>query len=151
MKIYQKNILGMDITTDKLLLAIAVLLVIGLILVLGTNSLNTTLSAHLTQNPASLSANDSSILQVTLTNPVNTPINNLTITAQTPGSTQLSVYPKKQTISTLGPQERREMEFLVVPIDTTNNPFLPGTYRIDLQTTIEGKSYTNSVFLTVEK
>lgn len=150
MKIYQGGSLG-DLPLDKIGIGILVIIVAGILVMSIQGTVYAPLSATLIQNPVSLSKNESTVLHVGLTNPSANPQTNVIVSTQTLGTTQLSIYPQKQTVSTLGPQETRELDFLIVPIDAESKPFLPGNYRIDIQTEIEGKKYPVSVFLTVTK
>lgn len=152
MKVYQNNPLDMDLGplsgVAKPVLVGAVLVILALILT--TQTFNP-LHAELKKNPLSLSANDSTILEVLVTNPTNSTVNSVVVSLTAPGSTQLSLYPEKQTIQTLGPQETRKLEYLISPIDSTTNPFYPGTYRADVSTKISEKNYQTSVFVSIEK
>ncbi len=152
MKVYQNNPLDMDLGplsgVAKPVLVGVVLVILALILT--TQTFNP-LHAELKKNPLSLSANDSTILEVLVTNPTNNTINSVVVSLTAPGSTQLSLYPEKQTIQTLGPQETRKLEYLISPIDSATNPFYPGTYRVDVSTKISEKNYQTSVFVSVEK
>ncbi|MEK6902474.1 MAG: hypothetical protein AABX02_02710 [archaeon] len=152
MKVYNRNPLGIDLPPLESLVVpiIVVLLLVGGVL-LFSNSTQTGLSARLIQNPIFLSANDSTILEVVLTNPTSATLSNIVLKTETLGSNQLSVYPAQQTIQSLGPNETRKLEFLVEPIDTPTSPFLPGNYRIDVKTMIQGQAYQTNVILTVEK
>ena len=152
MKVYNKNPLGIELPPlDNLVLPIIILLVfIGGFLIFS-NATQTGLSARLIANPIFLSTNDSTILEVVLTNPTSTTLSNIVIKTETPGSDQLSVYPTQKIIQSLGPNETRKLEFLVAPIDTQTTPFLPGNYRIDVKTTIQGQAYQTNVILNVEK
>lgn len=152
MKVYSNNFLGIDVgpasgMVKPLLVVLALLLVIGVLFTQNANVLH----AQLGQNPLYLSQNDSTILSVLVSNPENTPVNNIVVSLNAPGSTQLSLYPAQQVIQTLGPQEIRKLEFLVSPIDAQQTPFLPGMYRVDVTTQINGKNYQTSVFVNVEK
>lgn len=152
MKIYKQNPLDLDLGPlsgiFKPVVAIVVVLVILLLLTTQTSGV---LHARLVQNPISLSTNDSTMLYVVVVNPENSTVNNVVVSIAAPGSTQLSLYPAKQTIQTLGPQEERKLEFLISPVDASSTPFLPGTYRVDVSTQIAGKNYQTSVFVKVEK
>lgn len=152
MKIYKSNPLDMDLGPlsgmGKPILAGVVILAI--ILIASTQTPNV-VDAQLMQNPLFLSQNDSTILSVRITNPENMAVSSVVVSLNAPGSTQLSVYPAKQTIQTLGPQETRRLEFLIAPIDAQQTPFLPGTYRVDVSTQINEKKYQTSVFVNVEK
>ncbi len=152
MKIYHQNPLDMRIgplpETGKIILAIVI---IATVFWIASGAATPVLNAQLEQNPLHLSTNDSTILQVLLTNPASTPQSNVKVTISTPGTTQLSVYPRTQTISRLGPQETRKLEFLIAPLNTPSNPFLPGTYRMDISTTLNNQTYLTSVFVNVEK
>jgi hypothetical protein len=150
MRIYSNNPLG-DIPLDKIILGVLIIVVVGFIVLALQTSVNTTLSAKLTKNPISLGKEESSVLHVVLTNPSSSPQSNVKVTTQTLGTTQLGVYPSAQTIPTLGPQETRELDFLIVPIDAPSNPFIPGNYRLDVEASVEGKKYPVSVFVTVTK
>ena len=152
MKVYTSNFLGMDLGplsgVAKPLLAIVVLAI--LVLVFTTQTFNA-LHAELKQNPLSLSANESTMLEVLVTNPTNGAVSNVIVSLAAPGSEQLSLYPEKQTIQTLGPQETRKLEFLISPIDSESEPFFPGTYRVDVSAKLGEKTYQTSVFVRVEK
>ena len=152
MKIYNQNPLDLNLGSlqgiGKIILAL--LLIIGLFWILS-GAASPVLQAQLLQNPLHLSANESTILNVQLTNPNSTSVFNVIENITTPGSSQLSVYPVKQTIPMLGPQETRKLEFVVLPVDTKTNPFLPGTYRVDVSTALNEQPYQISVFVQVEK
>lgn len=150
MKIYSNSALG-DIPLDKIILGVLILVVLGFIVLALQTSISTTISATLTKNPISLGKEESSVLHVVLTNPSSSPQTNVKVSTQTLGTTQLGVYPSSQTIPTLGPQETRELDYLIVPIDAKSNPFIPGNYRLDVEATVEGKKYPTSVFVTVTK
>ncbi len=152
MKIYKSNPLDLDLgPLSGIFKPAAAIVVVLVILLLLTTQANTVLHARLVQNPISLTNNDSTMLYVGVVNPENSTVNNVVVSLTAPGSTQLSLYPAKQTISTLGPQEERKLEFLISPIDAGSTPFLPGTYRVDITTQIAGKNYLTSVFVNVEK
>lgn len=152
MKVYKSNPLDIDLGplsgVAKPALVILVLAILALILT--TQTFNA-LHAELKQNPLSLSANDSTMLEVLVTNPMNTSVSNVVVSLAAPGSEQLSLYPEKLTIQTLGPQETRKLEFLISPVDATSVPFYPGTYRVDVSAKIGEKTYQTSVFVRVEK
>lgn len=152
MKIYKNNPLDVNLGPLSGLFkpAVAIVIVVVLVLLL-TSQGNSALHARLVQNPISLTNNDSTMLYVGVVNPENTTVNNVVVSLTAPGSKQLSLYPAKQTIQTLGPQEERKLEFLISPIDAEATPFLPGTYRVDISTQIAGKNYQTSVFVSVEK
>jgi hypothetical protein len=152
MKIYRGNPLEMDIGPiprgiKGVLLAAIVIIILFAVYTQTSNPLN----AQLSQNPLSLSANDSTILHVNVTNPLRETIPSVSVSITTPGTKQLSIYPRTQTIQGLGPQEERALEFLVQPVDTKTNPFLPGTYRVDVSTKMNGKDYVTNVFVSVVK
>ena len=130
--------------------ALVILVLVAVVLIVSNKTSNA-LHAQLGKNPLFLSKNDSTMMQVLVTNPENTAVNNVVVSLNAPGSTHLSLYPAKQTIQTLGPQEVRKLDFLISPIDSTSAPFLPGSYRVDITTQIAGKNYSTSVFVNVEK
>jgi len=152
MKVYKNNPFDMDLGpfsgAAKPVLVGIVLVILALILT--TQTFNP-LHAELKKNPLSLSANDSTILEVLVTNPTTTTLNNVVVSLSAPGSKQISLYPEKLSIPTLGPQETRKLEYLISPIDSTSYPFYPGTYRVDVITKISEKNYQTSVFVSVEK
>jgi hypothetical protein len=152
MKVYKSNPLDIDMgpLSGMIKPLLAGIVVVALVLLVTTQTSNV-LHAQLMQNPLFLSQNDSTILSVLVTNPENVPVNNVVVSLYAPGSTQLSVYPAQQTIQTLGPQEVRKLEYLVSPVDSRTTPFLPGTYRVDVSTQINGKKYQTSVMVNVEK
>ncbi|MEK6970925.1 MAG: hypothetical protein AABW68_04540 [archaeon] len=151
MKIYSHALLG-DIPLEKIGIALLILGGIALLLFLGLpNGIHSPISATLQPNPISLGKEESALLHVILTNPTNIPQENVKITTQTLGTDQLSLFPAHHTIAALGPQETREVDFLILPMDTEARPFVPGNYRIDIQTIIEGKTYALNVFVTVTK
>ncbi len=152
MKIYKQNPLDLDLgPLSGVIKPALVVLVLVLVVMIVSTQTNNVLRAQLGQNPLFLSKNDSTMMQVQVANPENVPVNNVVVSLNAPGSKQLSLYPAKQTIQTLGPQEIRKLEFLVSPVDASTTPFLPGSYRMDITTQIAGKSYSTSVFVNVEK
>lgn len=152
MKVYQSNPLDIDLGplsgVAKPLLATVVLAILVLVFTMQTFN---ALHAELKQNPLSLSANDSTMLEVLVTNPANTSVSNIVVSLAAPGSEQLSLYPTQRTIQTLGPQETRKLEFLISPVDAASTPFFPGTYRVDVSAKIGEKTHQTSVFVRVEK
>lgn len=152
MKVYNRNPLGIDLPPlDNLVVPIVILLIIVGAIAFFSGATQTGLSARLITNPVFLSGNDSTILEVVMNNPSTTTLSNIVLKVETPGSNQLGVYPAQQVIQSLGPNETRKLEFLISPIDTQTKPFLPGNYRIDVKTTIQGQAYQTNVVLTVEK
>ncbi|MFH0970766.1 MAG: hypothetical protein V1776_04895 [Candidatus Diapherotrites archaeon] len=151
MKIYQKELIGIDLPWDKIGMGIGIIILLFAGWILFNSSTGNVVYATLGKNPISLIKDDATILHVKLTNPTNESVSNIVVLTETTGTNQLSVFPQQKTISQLGPQESREMEFNVVPLDPENNPFLPGTYRIDVRTTLNNTIYQTSVFLNVEK
>lgn len=152
MKIYKQNPLDTDLgPLSGIIKPILVVLVLVLVVVIISTQTSNVLHAQLAQNPLFLSKNDSTIMNVLVTNPENAAVNNVIVSLRALGSTQLSLYPAQQAIQTLGPQETRKLEFLVSPLNADSSPFLPGTYRIDISTQISGKNYSTNVFVNVEK
>ncbi len=151
-KIYRRNFLeGIGVPPEVLgfgaaLLAIAVILLV-LVGIPGGNVVH----AELLQNPISLEKNDSSVLHIKITNPLEETVTGVRVYVQTPGTTQLSVYPQEHVIQKLGPRETRELEFVVLPLDTGAAPFLPGEYKIDVMVELKGTHYQRTRTLIVEK
>ncbi len=153
MKVYKRNPLDMDLggIEGLLLPALGVLVVLFLafLLIGGTNA--NVLSARLVQNPLSLSANDSTILQVHVYNPTAQMAQDMVVQVNAPSAPLLSISPKRQTIPFLGGDETRTLEFLVLPVDASGNPFTPGSYVITISTQLNGKPYDTQVQVNVVK
>lgn len=149
MAVYRKGILPEDLPLPHILAGIVVL--VALLLFLNLSTVTIPLSAELGKNPLHLAQNDSTILRVTVWCPCSVAQQNVLVTADAPAAPQLSVYPKQQTISSLGPNESRTLEFLVTPIDTETTPFLPGKYTIQVKMTLNGQNYELPVSVNVEK
>ncbi|QQR92347.1 MAG: hypothetical protein IPJ89_04290 [Candidatus Iainarchaeum archaeon] len=153
MKVYKRNPLDMDLAGIEglLLPALGVLILLFLaFLFLGGSSPNV-VTARLVQNPLSLSANDSTVLQVQVSNPTSQMAQDMIVQVTAPSAPKLSITPKRQTIPFLGSNETRTLEFLVLPVDAASDPFTPGSYSITISTQLQGEPYTTQVKVQVVK
>ncbi len=136
--------------TNKLVPIIGILVVLFLLWMAFNPSANV-LRATLNQSTLSLGENESTLMEVLVTNMSTTTQTSVVVTVNAPGSTQLSLQPTQQTIPTLGPEETRKLEFLVNPVDAESKPFLPGSYRIDVSAVLNEQTYLTHVFVSVKK
>jgi hypothetical protein len=153
MRVYKRNPLDIDLGGMEgwIVPLIAGIIIIVLVLLLLGNVSAPVLSATLAHNPISLAANESTILQVQVSNPTAQMGQNLIVQVSAPSAPQLSLTPSKQTIAFLGTNETRNLEFLVIPIDGQATPFTPGTYTILISTQLNGKPYQLQVPVTISK
>ena len=153
MKIYKRNPLDLDLggLEDYLLPALGVLVILLVLFLLMGNGNNSVLSAQLMKNPLSLSANDSTILQVHVTNPTGEMAQNVVVQVTAPSAPQLSISPKSQTIPLLGSNESRTLDFLILPVDAASNPFTPGSYQIQVKTQMNGTPYQTGLQINIVK
>lgn len=153
MKVYKRNPLDLDLggLEGLLLPALGVLVVLFIVLLLLGGSTSGVISARLIHNPLSLSANDSTILQVQVFNPTSQMAQDMVVQVNAPSAPLLSITPKRQTIPFLGSNETRTLEFLVLPVDAASNPFTPGSYVITVSTQLHGKPYETQLQVQVVK
>ncbi|MDP2666138.1 MAG: hypothetical protein Q8P05_01395 [Candidatus Diapherotrites archaeon] len=155
MKLYQKQLPGWEIVSAlkdgkwiPLALGIVLLVLIGALLLDGATQ---PIALSFSKNPVSLSQNESTVLEVTISNPTGQPTYGLVIRPTVIDQEQVSISPEQQTISSLGAQEKRKLQFLVLPLNPTSHPFLPGSYRIEVSVGMNEQSYSQAIFLNVEK
>lgn len=155
MKLYQRSLPGSELVSSLIdgkwipfVLGGLLIILIGLLL---TSGVGNPLALSFSKNPISLAQNDSTILEVEITNPGNEAAFGIVIAPQVINQEQLRISPESQTISSLGAQETRKLQFLVLPLNPDSNPFFPGNYRIDVKAEMNGKTYANYLFLEIEK
>jgi hypothetical protein len=128
-------------------LIVVALIVLYLIYLMAVSYQANALNAHLNKNPLSLASDADAILTVNLTNVTEADALNVKVNVYPKDVASLHVYPSTKTVSLLGKGESRKLEFVVKPV--FNGEVLPGDYKINVETEINGQKFSSELVLTL--